>query len=589
MHNRNPESHPASLSNGAALLSFVAGGALASAVAAGTMTALRASFQVRTIPERLLEWMLVFVPLDVFEAGLQRFGFDAKRYAFYGTIVIMFLALTALGAVVLKRSWSTRALGALGLGLWLGTMAVIMPVTGAGFFGSALPEGRKAALGGYLAAALLYVGALALIRAYGQRPWPVAARGSAVEGQVASRREALAILGAGCAVYATTVAATLWGPRTQLTRVVVLDPQEPVPSGGIEVPGSHPHEAATQQQALASATTPVSLTDPPPARQIPRDKDGAVLPSGRRPGELADYISSNDDFYIVSKNAVTDPWVRAADWRLVVDGEVQRTFQLNYASLRNLPAVEINKTLECISNFTTKCELAPFGCDLISTARWKGVPLRDVLDLAGGLKPGVVSLAVIGADEFTTALPIEVALAADTLLVYGMNGQALPMEHGYPARVLIPGRYGMKSAKWVVALRALRRDFLDWYGQRNWSKDAIVKTMTRIDVPAPNEALPPGTHRIAGIAYAGDRGVAKVEFSADGGQSWQTARFIEAAAGRDMWVRWQGTFTMPPTGDITLVARATDRTGELQIDAFSLPQPDGGTGWHTTEVRAQRV
>jgi DMSO/TMAO reductase YedYZ molybdopterin-dependent catalytic subunit len=466
-------------------------------------------------------------------------------------------------------------------------MVVIMPLTGAGFFGSALPGGKREAFGGYLAVALLYGAALALIRAYGPRLGPVPARSRAVESQMASRREALLLLGAGCATYATTVAAALWAPRTQFTRVVVLDPQEPVPSGGIEAPGAHPREGAAQPQA--AATTPVGLTDPPPARQLPRDKDGAVLASGRRPGELAQYISSNDDFYIVSKNAVADPRLPAANWRLVVDGEVQRTFQLDYASLRNLPAVELTKTLECISNFTTKCELAPFGCDLISTARWKGVPLRDVLDLAGGLKPGVVSLAVIGADEFTTALPIEVALAADTLLVYEMNGQPLPVEHGYPARVLIPGRYGMKSAKWAVALRALRRDFLDWYGQRNWSKDAIVKTLTRIDVPAPHATLPPGPQRIAGIAYAGDRGVAKVEFSADGGQSWQTAEFLEAATGRDVWVRWQGTFNMPSSGDVTLVARATDRTGALQIEAFSLPQPDGGTGWHTTEVRAQQV
>jgi DMSO/TMAO reductase YedYZ molybdopterin-dependent catalytic subunit len=301
---------------------------------------------------------------------------------------------------------------------------------------------------------------------------------------------------------------------------------------------------------------------------------------------LAEPLTANDDFYIVTKNAGGDPVLGLADWRLRLDGDVQRAVEVDYASLRRLPAVEVTKTLECISNFVAKCELAPFGCDLISTARWKGVRVRDVLALAGGPRPGAVGLATLAADEYSTALPLEVALAPDTLLVYEMNGQVLPREHGYPLRLLVPGRYGMKNAKWIVALRVMSREFVDWYGQRNWSRDAIVKTMTRIDVPAPNATLAPGEQRIAGIAYAGDRGVAKVEYSADGGGTWQVAEFLEPPAGRDVWVRWQGRFTLAPGATVTLVARATDGTGGLQIEPFSLPQPDGGAGWCTNQVRA---
>jgi hypothetical protein len=150
----------------------------------------------------------------------------------------------------------------------------------------------------------------------------------------------------------------------------------------------------------------------------------------------------------------------------------------------------------------------------------------------------------------------------------------------------VPGRYGMKSAKWVVGLRPMGREFVDWYGQRQWSKQAIVKTMTRIDVPGPAAELPPGQHRIAGIAYAGDRGVSKVEFSTDGGRTWRVAELLEPPAGRDTWVRWQGQFTLVPGAETTLVARATDGSGALQIEEFSLPQPDGGSGWHTADVRA---
>jgi hypothetical protein len=147
----------------------------------------------------------------------------------------------------------------------------------------------------------------------------------------------------------------------------------------------------------------------------------------------------------------------------------------------------------------------------------------------------------------------------------------------------------MKNAKWVVGLRVMSREFMDWYAQRNWSRTAIVKTMSRIDTPAAGTMLPPGEQRIAGIAYAGDRGVSKVEYSADGGNTWRTAEFVEPPAGRDVWVRWQGRFTMPalpPGSTVTLVVRATDGSGAVQPEPFSLPQPDGGAGWFTIEVRA---
>jgi DMSO/TMAO reductase YedYZ molybdopterin-dependent catalytic subunit len=247
--------------------------------------------------------------------------------------------------------------------------------------------------------------------------------------------------------------------------------------------------------------------------------------------------------------------------------------------------VEITKTLECISNFVAKCELAPFGCELISTAHWRGVRLSDLFALAGGLKPGVVGVTTISADEFTTSLPVQAALDPNALLIYDMNGEVLAREHGYPARVLVPGRYGMKNAKWVVALRPVGRDVLDWYGQRQWSREGRVKTMTRIDTPAPGAQLAAGEQRVAGIAYAGDRGVSQVEVSADGGSSWQTAQFLEPAPGADTWIRWETTVTLPASGAVTLVSRATDGAGELQPEAFSLPQPDGGAGWHTVNVQ----
>jgi DMSO/TMAO reductase YedYZ molybdopterin-dependent catalytic subunit len=310
------------------------------------------------------------------------------------------------------------------------------------------------------------------------------------------------------------------------------------------------------------------------------------LPSGRRPGQLAEPTTSNDNFYIVTKNAAGDPVIRPEDWRLVVDGEVGRPFELDYATLRRLPSVEITKTLECISNLVTECHLAPFGCDLISTARWKGVRLTDIFGLVGGVKEGADWLATISADEFTTALPMQAVMDPESLLVYEMNGAVLPREHGYPARILIPGRYGMKNAKWVVALRPMRREFVDWYGQRNWSREAIVKTMARIDVPARDARVAPGEQRIAGIAYAGDRGISMVEFSSDGGGTWEEATFLEEPQFDDLWVRWEGRYQIAAGEAVTLIARATDGQGTLQQEEFSLAQPDGAAGWNSINVRA---
>jgi len=569
-------------------------GGFAAALAAGlVMWVFRATLQVRSIPERVLEWLLLFVPLDLFESTLQRFGFSAKVYALYLAVAIMLGVLTWLGAIALRRRWPVLALLGLGVGLWLFTMVVIMPLTSAGFFAIALLDGKRATVGGYLGIGLVYAAVLTLVRVV---LWPSPA-GDDVRVTaglvVPARRWAASLLGGSVAVLVVSYLLEVLPHKTGLPSIVVADPQEPVPSGGLNEPNPHPNAVPSPSAVAAGPvptpvpvpTTTSGLPEPAAIRSLQRDQDGAVLPSGRRPGELSEPITSNDNFYIVTKNAGGDPVIHPDDWRLVVDGEVERPFQLGYSALTRLPTMEITKTLECISNLVDKCELAPFGCDLISTARWKGVRVSDVLGLVGGVKPGATFLATISADEYTTAIPIEVALAPDALLVFEMNGQVLPREHGYPARLLIPGRYGMKSAKWVVALRPMTREFVDWYGQRSWSREALVKTMTRIDVPARDARLQPGPQRIAGIAYAGDRGIQKVEFSADGGQTWHNADVTDPAAARDAWVRWQGRFTIAAGADATLVARATDGTGELQPEPFSLAQPDGAGGWNAINVK----
>jgi DMSO/TMAO reductase YedYZ molybdopterin-dependent catalytic subunit len=568
------------------------GGTAAALVFGLGMLVLRSSVGVRSIPERLMEWLLLFVPPGLFEAMLLRFGFDAKRYGLDAAVLLVLGGLGWLGYRALSRGLTLPSLAALGVGVWLLIMLFVMPLTSAGLFASALVEGASAAVLGYLAISLSYAAVLilgALWMRLDELPDSLGELQEAYhEVPLGDRRTLLVMLGGAAVAYVATYASGLFSPTdSRAPSILLVDPQEPVPSGGLDAPNPHPQVVTSpvaQQQTTAPTATPFvsttpTLPAPAAARELQRDKDGAVLPSGRTPGQLASALTSNSDFYIVTKNAGGDPMLRPDAWRLLVDGEVERTFQLDYATLRRLPSVQVTKTLECISNFVGKPELAPFGAELISTARWKGVAVRDILGLTGGPKSGASWLAVISADEYTSAIPIDVAMDPATLLVYEMNGDVLPYEHGYPARLLVPGRYGMKNAKWVIGLRPMTREFLDWYGQRNWSKEALVRTMTRIDAPAPSDHLNPGPNTLSGVSYAGTRGVKRVELSSDGGQTWRDAQFVEPPAGTDSWVRWRGTFQLQAGAPVTLVARATDGTGAVQDEAFSLPEPNGGTGW----------
>ena len=375
---------------------------------------------------------------------------------------------------------------------------------------------------------------------------------------------------------------------TEVPATATATPVEPTATATAVPP------TATPEPPPPTATPAPAVVEVPPApgpkRQLTRDKDGSLTASGRAPGQLAPLITDIPNFYITTKNAGGDPILEPSQWRLILDGEVGRPVQLNLDILYRLPAIRFTKTLECISNWVNQCDRSQggpaFGCDLISTAVWKGVRLSDVFALAGGVKANARSIAVIGADEFSSSIPPDPQTLASTLLVYEMNDQVLPLEHGYPARLLIPNRYGMKSPKWVIAMRPTNEVHLDWYGQRGWNLNAFVQTITRIDAPIHGQLMAPGEHTIAGIAYAGSRGISQVEYSANGGSTWQRASFVEPAIGGDVWVRWEGTFSLAASSSAVLMARSIDASGVRQREDYTITQPDGGTGIHSIEVIA---
>jgi len=285
---------------------------------------------------------------------------------------------------------------------------------------------------------------------------------------------------------------------------------------------------------------------------------------------LTPRITSIRDFYVVDE-ALFDPDVEPLTWRLEVSGLVDRPRSLTYEELSALPAVERYQTLECISN--------EIGGDLISTARWAGVQLAHVLDLAG-VRPGAVEVAFRSADGYSESHPIEAALDPATLLVLGMNGHVLPRSHGFPARLLTVGTYGMKNPKWLMSMEVLDRPYQGFWERRGWSKTAVVKTGTRIDTPLSAAAGEPTD--LAGIAFAGDRGVSGVEVSIGGGP-WRKA-LLETAASPFTWVRWRLEWTPQSPGAILVRARAIDGAGVLQTEEVTDPHPDGASGYHAIKI-----
>lgn len=289
-------------------------------------------------------------------------------------------------------------------------------------------------------------------------------------------------------------------------------------------------------------------------------------------------VTSNEDHYVVDTTLVK-PRVDLASWKLDVTGNVERPFSLSYDELLDLDAVEQVRTLECISN--------PIGGDLMSTAIWTGVRMKDLLERAVP-KGNSYDVVLTSVDGYSDSFPIAKALEPDTIVAYLMNGNTVPQEHGYPARVLVPNIYGMKNVKWIREIKVETFDFKGYWQEQGWSDSANVNTNTRIDLPGKSVRWDGGEVVIAGVAFAGGRGIKSVELSFDEGKSWSQAT-LETAAGALTWVRWVQRWTPPAAGPRTIWARATDGKGDTQTPVRREPYPDGATGYAALSVTVIRT
>ena len=289
-------------------------------------------------------------------------------------------------------------------------------------------------------------------------------------------------------------------------------------------------------------------------------------------------LTPTEDHYTVDTTLVK-PRVDVASWKLTINGNVERPFSLTYDELLDLDAIEQVRTLECISN--------PIGGELISTAIWTGVRMKDLLDRASP-KANSYDVVLTSVDGYADSFPLAKAMEPDTFVAYLMNGTTLPVEHGYPVRCLVPNIYGMKNVKWLTEIKVDTFDFKGYWQAQGWNDTAVINTNTRIDLPGRTVRWSGGAVPIAGIAYAGARGIKQVEISFDEGKSWQPAT-LEAAAGPITWVRWVFQWTPSGPGTKTIWARATDGHGDVQTPVDREPYPDGSTGYDIVTFNVVKV
>lgn len=504
-------------------------GLAAAAVAMALMFALRLELDIRGLPDIAADAMTLVLPGSVFGLLIDRLQEYGRPLMLIG-LTLGLVVLGALAGAATARYLATRPLIVRMVLPTLGLCALTLPAV---FLGSEVELASGPALSTLASWSLFSV----LLNAGLSRP---AARPLATVGGP-SRRALL---------YGAAAACTVWLGSYLGGRVLTASQKV----------GRRPTAGTTVAPTLAPATAA-----PPGATPAPAPDPFAEMTG----------ITTTKDFYVISKNGVDDPNVDPTTWRLQVGGE--RPYAIGYDELRRLDSVEFPATLECISNNV--------GGPLLSAAIFRGVRLRDLLGRAG-IPAGTTEIRFNCADGYTESIPLETASDERTILAYLMNGEPPPKEHGFPARVLMSGRYGMKNPKWVIAALPVSRAYNGYWEQRGWNKDAFVRTKSRLDQPQEGDLVPAGKAYpfVRGVAYAGARGISKVEISFDGGATWNDTRLRQLLP-KDNWTPFTYVWTPDAAGTYDVRVRATDGEGRLQDATERDSFPDGSTGLHRVKIK----
>ncbi|SNS87543.1 DMSO/TMAO reductase YedYZ, molybdopterin-dependent catalytic subunit [Geodermatophilus pulveris] len=488
--------------------------------------------------------VITLTPEPVKAFAIATFGEDDKIALVVGTLVLIASYALALGVLALRR----RAVGVAGIALF-GVVGAAAAVTGpAGGPLDALP-----ALVGALAGVAALLALLAPLDA--PAPAPAATPGS----EEAPLERLRAALGAG-----DRKGAGLDRRRFFLTSGAAVGAAVVTGGAGRLLLRRFDVGGARADLVLPRPTSPAPAL--PAGADLSRTVDG-----------LSPLFTDNREFYRVD-TAITVPQISPADYRLTLTGmfDSPRSYTLDELLGRD-DVIERDITLTCVSN--------EVGGLLAGTARWLGVPLGTILR-ENGIRPGSDQLVCRSSDGMTIGAPTRSALEVeDAMLAFGMNGEPLPVQHGFPVRMLIPGLYGYVSAcKWMVGIEASTYAAFDAYWtERDWAAQAPIKVASRIDTPAPLRAFPAGRRPIAGVAWAQTRGIAAVEVRVDDG-GWLPAQ-LSPQVDADLWRQWVLPYDFAP-GPHQLTVRATGADGEVQTEQRATPFPDGASGLHSIRVTA---
>jgi DMSO/TMAO reductase YedYZ molybdopterin-dependent catalytic subunit len=493
---------------------------------------------VPTLPELIQDRLVLLLPGPIFSLLLDRFLYLGKPLLF-ATLLLGQVAFGGLAGMAIGR-WGRPA--AAGAALWLLTGLVVLPLANRSSFAGSLAVAVVTGIG-YAAYALtfaLFAGHLATLTAPFARARP---RDASVEAAVhSSRFDRRRLLVGGLLGVSAVVLA-----RRAIGRLPSLPPRG---------------------RALASGGSPVT-----PADAIAQQAQAAPGVDTAVPG-LPPSVTPADRFYVVSKNLL-DPELDGGKWRLRIDGLVGHPLDMGYADLAAMPSVDAYRTLECISN--------EIGGDLVSNGLWSGVPLADLLRTAE-VQPSATMLHCTSADGYTSNMPVQQALDASTLLAFRLNGAPLPFKHGYPVRMLGTGTYGMKNPKWLTRIELVRAAAPGFWQQQGWDEQGIIQTMSQIVSPGDGDRIPKSAITIAGIAFAGARGIDRVEITTDSGATWNEAQILPSL-GPNTWTFWQHDWQPPQAGSFVIAVRAADSSGTPQTPRRTDPFPSGATGYHQVRLR----
>jgi sulfite oxidase len=301
-----------------------------------------------------------------------------------------------------------------------------------------------------------------------------------------------------------------------------------------------------------------------------------ATPAGAQLDPNTPFITPNDDFYRID-TALSFPRIDVDRWSFSIDGMVDRPLEVTYADLLAMPQVERTITLCCVSN--------EVGGGYIGNAVWRGVLLADLLAEAG-VQSDAQQVFSTSLDGWTCGFPVAAAFdGRDAMVAVGMNGSALPLPHGYPARLVVPGLYGYVSAtKWLARIELTSWEREGYWVPRGWAQQAPIKTQSRIGYPRNGVTITAGANKIAGVAWAQHRGIERVEVRVGDG-AWTEAT-LATDVSDDCWRQWVLDWDAP-VGEHTIAVRATDKLGDTQTDERSSPAPDGATGHHTIKLKVR--